>query len=86
MKLKKLGKNTSKTEVVGITLHGLWLHVDSTEYFLPFAEYPWFKKACLADIQKLELINSHHLRWENIDVDIELASLNNLEKYPLKYK
>ncbi|MEY3370404.1 MAG: hypothetical protein RLZZ361_1074 [Cyanobacteriota bacterium] len=85
MKLKKHGKSTSKTEVVGVTQHGLWIHVNSQEFFLPFTEYPWFKKASLSDLLDLKLIHNHHLRWENLDIDLELESLNNLEKYKLKY-
>lgn len=85
MKLKKHGKSTSKTEVVGVTQHGLWIHVNSQEFFLPFTEYPWFKKASLPDLLDLKLIHKHHLRWENLDIDLELESLNNLEKYKLKY-
>jgi hypothetical protein len=85
MKSKKLGKPISKAEIHGITIHGIWLHIDSTEYFLPFSEYPWFKNASLANILDLKLINNHHLRWERLDIDLELDSLNNLEKYPLKY-
>lgn len=85
MKLKKHGKSTSKTEVVGVTQHGLWIHVNSQEFFLPFTEYPWFKKASLSDLLDLKLIHNHHLRWENLDIDLELESLNNLEKYSLKY-
>jgi hypothetical protein len=85
MKLKKHGKSTSKTEVVGVTQHGLWIYVNSQEFFLPFTEYPWFKKASLSDLLDLKLIHNHHLRWENLDIDLELESLNNLEKYKLKY-
>jgi hypothetical protein len=73
------------TEVVGVTQHGLWIHVNSQEFFLPFAEYPWFKKTSLFDLLDLKFIHNHHLRWENLDIDLELESLNNLEKYKLKY-
>jgi hypothetical protein len=84
-KLKKLGKNTSKVEV-HTTENGLWLLVNDAEYFLPLTEYPWFKKASLGQLHDVSLINNYHLRWPQLDVDLELESLDNLEKYPLKFK
>lgn len=86
MKLKKPGKNTLATEVVAITPHGLWLHINEVEYFLAFSEYPWFKEARIIDVQDVSLINDHHLHWASLDVDLELESLSNLEKYPLKFQ
>ncbi|MDA0771364.1 MAG: DUF2442 domain-containing protein [Cyanobacteria bacterium] len=86
MKSAKHGTNTSKVEVVGITMNGIWLHVNEMEYFLPFEDYPWFQEAKLGDIPKVELLHGHHLRWDKLDIDIELESLTNIEKYPLKYQ
>lgn len=86
MKLTQHGKNISEPEIVGITMHGLWLHVNEVEYFLPFEEFPWFKEARLGEIQEIKLIRDHHLRWDKLDIDLELDSLKNLQNYPLKYQ
>ena len=56
------------------------------EYFLTFAQYPWFKEARIDQIQNVELIHDDHLHWPDLDVDLEISSLDNLEKYPLTYK
>ena len=86
MQLQKLGKNTSGVEVQNITPAGIWLLVNQTEYFLPYKNFPWFREARVADIYQVELLYQRHLRWPKLDVDLELASLEDLEKYPLIFK
>lgn len=85
MKLKKLGKLTSKVEVE-ISKHGIWILVEDKEYFLKYKEYPWFKEAKISDIQNVKLFFGNHLHWPKLDVDLELKSLKHPEKYPLIYK
>ncbi len=72
-KSELLGKSTS-AEVAHISPHGIWLLIKEQEYFLGFTDYPWFEEAKVADIHQLELLHDHHLRWESLDVDIELAT------------
>jgi hypothetical protein len=85
MKSKAVGENTSKVEITNISAFGVWIIINETEYFMPYSEYPWFKEAKVADILNVQLINDMHLYWEELDIDIEVASLKNLEKYPLIY-
>ncbi len=84
MKSKKLGKSTSRVEVSHISPHGLWLLIKAKEYFLPFSEFPWFRKARVEDIHRVTLLHGHHLYWPSLDIDLDLKSLENLESYPLK--
>ncbi len=86
MKLKELGKNTSGVEVSQITPHGVWLLIQGTEYFLSYEQHPWFKKATVGQIHHVQLLYGFHLRWPDLDVDLELDALINPEKYPLIYK
>lgn len=86
MKLKRLGKNTSKIEVLNISIHGLWIYVNGKEYFLSYEDFPWFKKARLSEVYNVQLLNGYHLCWPSLDVDLELASLSRLEEYPLLYR
>ena len=85
MKLKKAGNSTSLVEITSISQHGLWLFVNDTEFFLPFEEYPWFIDAKVGDIMDVEIYHDHHLRWEKLDIDLELESLQDPSKYPLVY-
>jgi hypothetical protein len=86
MKLEKAGTSISQIEVTNISSHGIWIYVKSSEYFMPFEKFPWFRDAKISDILEVELMNDHHLRWEKLDVDLELDSLENPEKFPLVYK
>ncbi len=85
MKSAKRGKNISEIEVQGITKFGVWLFVLGTEYFLSYEEYPWFKQARVSDVMNVRLINENHLEWPELDVDLELESLDQPDKYPLKF-
>lgn len=86
MTLKTHGENTSEVEVSHIDVHGLWLCVDDKEYFLPYTDYPWFKEAKVKEILNVKLLHGHHLYWPELDVDLEMDSLENPQSYPLKYK
>jgi len=85
-KLKNPGKNISTPEITHISEHGFCLIANDREYFLPFADFPWFENATIQTIHDFKLIGDRHLRWEKLDVDLDLYSLENLEKYPLIYK
>ena len=86
MKSEKAGIDTSEVEVTNISSHGIWIYIRGKEYFLPFDEFPWFKRATISQLQNLQFIDDHHLRWPEIDVDLELDSLINPEDYPLIYR
>ena len=82
----KPGKSTLEVEVQEISRHGIWLYVMGREYFLPYKIFPWFENAKVSDIYHLELHHKKHLYWPNLDIDLELESLQAPEKYPLVYK
>lgn len=86
MKLKNHGKSTLNAEVTQISPRGIWLLVSGTEYFLPYSDFPWFEKATVAQIHHVQLIQGFHLRWPDLDVDLELDSLHHFEQYPLVYR
>jgi hypothetical protein len=85
MKLKTHGKNISAVEVSHIDTHGLWLWVNDKEYFLSYDEYPWFKEAKVNQILNVKLLHGFHLYWPELDVDLEIKSLDKPRDYPLKY-
>ena len=85
MKLKGHGKSISDIEVLNISLHGFWLYVKGKEYFLSYQEYPWFRDVRVSEILNVNLLHQSHLYWPQLDIDLELISLENLEQYPLVY-
>ena len=83
MRSSKLGDDTSVAEVTNISLHGIWLFVGEKEYFLSHEQFPWFRNARVAEILHVRLLHGHHLHWPDLDVDLELATLENPQQYPL---
>ena len=80
------GTVTSEVEVTNISQHGFWLLLDSRELFLPFDEFPWFKKATVEAILRVERPAPTHLHWPELDVDLSVGSIEQPERYPLKSK
>jgi len=65
---------------------GFWLKAGEKEYFLPYDQYPWFKNARIDELFDVQLLHQSHLYWPKLDVDLEIISLENPEKYPLIYQ
>jgi hypothetical protein len=86
MKSFARGIGTSNVEVVNVSPHGIWLSVRGREYFLPYDEFPWFQDARLSEVQRVQLVHGHFLRWDDLDVELALDSLEHLDRYPLKYR
>ncbi len=86
MTLQTRGESISEIEVSHINMHGFWLCVKDKEYFLPYDEYPWFKETKVKEILNVQLLHGHHLYWPELDVDLEIDSLENPQDYPLVYK
>jgi hypothetical protein len=86
MKSSSDGAAISPAEVANIDRHGFWVLVNGREYFLPFADFPWFRRATLDQILHVEQESERHLRWPELDVDLDLDSIENPESYPLVYR
>ncbi len=84
MRWRERGINTSRVEILSVSPQGLWLSVGRKEYFLPYHEFPWFATARLSEIHNVHLVHGHYLRWEDLDVDLTLDSLEHPDRYPLK--
>lgn len=83
MKSAPRGDDTSQVEVSGISPHGIWLFLGDREAFLPFADFPWFRDAPVAGILHVERPQPHHLYWPDLDVDLDVESILNPERFPL---
>jgi hypothetical protein len=69
------GTATSAAEVTNISQHGFWMLIDGSELFLPFEEFPWFKRATVEAILRIEQPTPGHLRWPELDVDLSVDSI-----------
>lgn len=86
MKSSGVGTGTSAVEVLQVSSSGVWLYVKGKEYFLPYDEFPWFRNARLSQLHRVRLLCGRHLRWDALDVDLDLESFEDLDRYPLKYR
>lgn len=83
MKSLKRGKNTLKPEVANISEHGFWVFLKGKEHFLPFEQFPWFKKANIGQIIDVTLLHESHLYWPQLDVDLSINIIEHPERYKL---
>jgi len=72
--------------VENITPFAVWVFDGKKEYAIPFSEFPCLGKASIDDLMHPVLFHGFHLRWEAMDVDIDLRSLNHLENFPLYFE
>ena len=79
-----LGTDISPVEVSGVSKHGFWLLLDEQEeLFVAFTEFPWFRKAPVADLFNVDRPQPHHLYWPELDVDLHVDSIRHPENFPL---
>jgi hypothetical protein len=84
-KSSKGGATTIGVEVVSIGKHVFWLSIDGREFFLAFAEFPWFADAPVRQVLNVRLLSPDHLRWPDLDVDLSLESIEYPERFPLRF-
>ncbi|MEI8372696.1 MAG: DUF2442 domain-containing protein [Planctomycetota bacterium] len=73
----------SPLEITNISRHGIWLILHDKEFYLPYEKYPWFRNARISEIIDVELLHGFHLYWPELDVDLEIASLEDPSQFPL---
>jgi uncharacterized protein DUF2442 len=76
-------KSNSKVEVSHISQQGIWLLVGDRKMFLSHHNFPWFKDATVSAIQNVQLLNSHHLYWPDLDIDLGVESIEHPGRFPL---
>lgn len=86
MSSEPLGINISLSEVTSISALGFWLLVDDQEYFVPFADYPAFREATVAQIYAVQQLSPTQFYWPDLDIDIELEALEHPERFPLMFQ
>ena len=84
MSYAKHGTSTS-VEVTHIDASGIWILLADREYFLPYADFPWFHDARVSQILAVQLESPTHLRWPELDVDLSLDSIGDAQSFPLIY-
>lgn len=77
------GSVTSAAEVTHVSRHGFWLLLGDEELLVPFADFPWFREATVAQLLTVEWPSVDHLYWPLLDVDLSVASIRDPAAFPL---
>ncbi len=77
------GTSILAAEVTNISKNGFWLLLDQEELLVPFAEFPWFRKATVEQICSVEWPSREHLYWPQLDIDLSVASVRSPAAFPL---
>ncbi|MCZ2291569.1 MAG: DUF2442 domain-containing protein [Burkholderiales bacterium] len=80
------GNAILEAEVTNISPHGLWLMLGNEELFVPFAEFPWFRRATIEQLGHVEWPSENHLYWPQLDIDLSVESIRNPAAFPLRSK
>ena len=83
MKSGKRGRGTSDVEVANVSSHGFWMFLGDRELFVPFAKFPWFKDASIAELSDVTRPSEDHLHWPRLDIDLAVDSIEHPDRYPL---
>lgn len=84
MSSSQLGNRTSAVEVVDISPHGIWILAGNEEHFLPYEEFPWFKRGPIAAVLNVYEEAPGSFRWPELDIDLCLEAIRDPERFPLK--
>ena len=80
------GTTISVAEVSHVSRHGFWILLDNEELFVPFTEFPWFKRATIEQLTHVERPSQNHLYWPELDIDLSVESIRHPEVFPLVAK
>lgn len=77
------GTATLGAEVTNVSRHCFWLLLGNEELAVPFADFPWFKKATIEQLSEVQRPTEGHLYWPQLDIDLSVESIREPDRFPL---
>jgi hypothetical protein len=77
------GTSTLGCKVFRVSPNGFSLLLGDEELFVPFADFPWFLGAGVAQLSDVQRPSPGHLYWPQLDIDLAVDSIRNPDKFPL---
>lgn len=77
------GISTLAAEVTHVFRDGFWLLLEDEELLVPFAQFPWFRRATIEQVSRVERPTEDHLYWPDLDVDLSVRSIRDPGSFPL---
>jgi hypothetical protein len=62
-------------EITSLNRQGFWLRVGEEELYLPFALFPWFEQATVAQLCRVECLGATCLYWPGLDLELPLERI-----------
>ena len=59
-------------EITSLNRQGFWLRLGEEELYLPFALFPWFEHATVAQLCRVECLHGACLVWPGLDLELAL--------------
>ena len=80
-----LRNNSDNTlvNVLMINAQGIMISVLGHDYFLSYNRIPWMQDAPIRSVLNVRMSGSEAIEWADLDVDLEIDSLQHPERYPL---
>jgi hypothetical protein len=67
----------ARADIISIDRQGFWLRSRGEELYLPFALFPWFEHATVAQLCHIECIGESCLYWPGLDLELALDRIRN---------
>ena len=83
MKSAGPGPGTSRVEISEVTTEGFRLRLGDEKLNVAFSEFPWFRKATVAELSCVERPSPDHLYWPSLDIDLAVESIRHPGRFPL---
>jgi Protein of unknown function (DUF2442) len=77
------GSATLEAEVTNVSRHCFWLLLGNEELAVPFADFPWFKRATIEQLSEVQRPTQDHVYWPQLDIDLSVESIRKPQDFPL---
>ena len=72
---EKDSRNLLHAEITGADKLGIWLTINGAPYFVAHEKAQWLRDPAVRRILNINLPNGFHLRWDSLDLDIDVDAL-----------
>lgn len=66
-----------QVEITSLNRLGFWLRCQDEELYLPFALFPWFEHATVAQLCRVDCLGGVVLVWPALDLELPLERVRN---------
>jgi hypothetical protein len=72
----------ARLEITSIDSQGFWLCFHREELYLPFALFPWFEHATVAQLCRVQCFGDTCLYWPGLDLELGIDGIRHAMAVP----